>query len=327
MYVTARYGIAQLLYISMAMVFSACSEATLDGGVIGASLLQQQSHTQKTVLVASVKSESSALSRITASGDDSSGQETWPSLSLLQSFSAGSGMASFAQETGASANAVEQPSASLLQTGSDSSGSLLQTGSGYQSESALQTKPPRTQQTVLMSLLHGQERGSLRSRLFWLAPMWASLIACCIILLLVYIVTSGEAEDEQLSRMLGRIREKQANKGTLNVAAFSGSPPITASRGIASMGAADRASPSPRTQSEVPEQVATDDSVEKEEEEQLARDEPARKEASEAAAAEVKSDAAAAQSEAAEGDSEVESEAGESDASSDADTTGESDLR
>jgi len=325
MYVTARYGIAQLLYISMAMVFSACTEATLDAGVIGASLLQQQSHTQKTVLVASVKSESSALSRITASGDDSSGQETWPSLSLLQSFSAG--MASFAQETGASANPVEQPSASLLQTGSDSSGSLLQTGSGYQSESALQTKPPRTQQTVLMSLLHGQERGSLRSRLFWLAPMWASLIACCIILLLVYIVTSGEAEDEQLSRMLGRIREKQANKGTLNVAAFSGSPPITASRGIASMGAAGRASPSPRTQSEVPEQVATDDSVEKEEEEQLARDQPARKEASDAAAAEVKSDAAAAQSEAAEGDSEVESEAGESDASSDADTTGESDLR
>lgn len=327
MYVTARYGIAQLLYISMAMGFTTCTEATLDVGVIGASLLQQQSHTQKSVLVASDKSASSALSHITASDDDSSGQEAWLSLSLLQSFSAGSGMASFAQETGAGANPVEQPSASLLQTGSDSSASLLQTGSGYQSDSSLQTKPPRTQQSVMMSLLHGQERGSLRSRLFWLAPMWVSLIACCIILFLVYVVTSGEPEDEQLSRMLGRIRDSQANKGKLNVAAFSGSPPITASEGMASMGAADRAFPSPQTQSEVPEQVATDDSGEKEEEEQLAPDELARKEAPEAVAAEVKSDAKAAQSEAAEQDSEVESEAGDSDASSDADTAGESDLR
>lgn len=287
----------------MVMGSTTCIEATLDGGAPGASLLQQQSHTQKSMLGASDKSESSALSNI--------GREARPSLSLLQAFSAGSGIASFAQKTGAGASPVEQPSVSLLQT-----------GSGYESDSASQAKPPRRQQTVMMSLLHGQERGSLRSRLFWLAPMGVSLIACCIILSLVYVVTSGEPEDVQISRILGRIRDKQANKEKLNVAAFSGAPPITASQGIASMAAADIDSPASPTQPEVPAQAATDDSGEKEE--QLARDEPARKEAPKAAAAEVKSDAAVAQSEVEE---EVEGEAGESDASSDADSAGESDLR
>jgi len=189
--------IAELAFISLGS--SACvgqpiettdCEAKPDDSVTAASLLQRNSVTS--TLGEAPTAAASPVPAVAAAD----GQDARPSLSLLQAFSSGSGTQRFSPAPGGG-GAEAQPSLSLMEV-----------------EASWKSKPRRgqpnkgpTPMSLSASMIHKEQRYSTEvSSFFYLVPMGVSLMACCIILSLVWCFVSGErAEDENLSRVLGHI--------------------------------------------------------------------------------------------------------------------------
>lgn len=204
----ARVSVMGVTYLSLVLLLTlvciysgsaACTEAGTssaeceagpDTTSIGSSLLQ--SHKVSSTLAGELHSD---LDTADTAGKDSSEAPTSFSLSLLEFF--GNGISGV------------RPSLSLLQDYSAGSG-MSRT---FESQ-------PETAQSAELSLLESQPRRhkvhawarqssamhQQMQSIFFLVPMGACLVACCLIISLVYCCMSGErAEDERLAKILGRI--------------------------------------------------------------------------------------------------------------------------
>jgi hypothetical protein len=195
-------------------------EAVPEGAFAGASLLQSGKATA-TLGQPSVAAEEHASIRAGGSSEEHRSVPL-PSLSLLQAYSSGTGTRSFTDKRhrpkhmklislAKLANHRKReslgpvlPRASMLKLNTGPHASLHAASLHPHSTASLQSTQMR---------LDEMQRSTAQSSIFYLVPMGVSLIACCIILSLVYCVVSGErAEDERLSRILGHQVSSGAGK-------------------------------------------------------------------------------------------------------------------